>query len=260
MNDAAAKETTVSIFVHGALGRVGSITLGMASRTPGFEAVGGADVKAGETATGTAAPVTRELPHDLPRNTVVVDFSLAGAVAPLVDVLRARGHPLVSGTTGLGDDEVRALREYSEVAPVLYDENMSYGISVLKRILETAGPLLRGVAETEIVEFHHSGKRDCPSGTAKALARVIDPDAAPVSGRPAGGDRAAVIPVHSGRVGGLPGEHRVVFATEEEMITLEHRAITRDVFARGALRAARFVAGRRSGFYSMKDLLEAQNE
>jgi len=253
--------TQVSVFVHGALGRVGKITLDMAMQTAGFNAVGGADVKAGDTPGKSDLPIHTGLPSDLARDAVVIDFSLAGAVAPLVESLRARGNPLVSGTTGLDKTEREALQTYSEVAPVLYDENMSYGISAMKKILETASPLMRDIADVEIVEFHHRGKLDYPSGTAYALARAIDPEASVVVGRKGARVEGGLeISVHSGRVGGLPGEHRVVFATDEEMITIEHRATTRDVFARGALRAARFVAGRRNGLYCMKDLLEAKNE
>jgi 4-hydroxy-tetrahydrodipicolinate reductase len=261
MSASNADNTQISVFVHGAFGRVGKITLDMAMRTPGFRAVGGADVKAGDGGENSDLPIHKGMPGGLPRETVIIDFSLSGAVAPLVESLRSRGNPLVSGTTGLDPAERDALRAYSEVAPVLYDENMSYGISAMKKILETASPLMRDIADVEIVEFHHSGKRDFPSGTAYALARVIDPDASVVTGRQTGqGAGSREIPIHSGRVGGLPGEHRVVFATDEEMITIEHRAITRDVFARGALRAARFVAGKRNGLFCMKDLLEAKNE
>ncbi|UCH85643.1 MAG: 4-hydroxy-tetrahydrodipicolinate reductase [Candidatus Latescibacterota bacterium] len=257
----APGKTTVPILVYGALGRMGSRVIDLATKTPGFEVVGGVDSRAGAAVQDPRVNVHERVPSDLPEGTVVIDFSLAGAVGPLVEAIAPLGRALVSGTTGLGEKEVDTLRAYSEVAPVLYDTNMSYGISVMKEILGVAARLLKDGTETEIVEFHHSGKRDYPSGTAFALAAVIDPDAAVVAGREAdsSGSKAA-IPVHSGRVGGLPGEHRVVFASDEEMITIEHRAITRDVFARGALRAARFVSAQPSGFYSMKDLLEAQNE
>lgn len=252
---------TISIFAYGALGRMGKLVLDAAAETPGFCAAGGVDVNAGDDAQNATVPVYTRFPGVLPQDTVVVDFSTHGAVGPLVAELGRRGIPLVSGTTGLGDDEMETLRVYSENSPVFYDSNMSYGVSVMKRMLEVAGPLMRGNADVEIVEMHHSGKRDFPSGTAYAIARVIDRDATVVSGRDTPGEPGrAVIRVHSGRLGGIFGDHRVVFASDDEMISLEHRALSRVVFAKGALRAARFVAGKSNGMFSMKDLLEAQNE
>jgi 4-hydroxy-tetrahydrodipicolinate reductase len=261
MTRAGSNNKTVSIFVHGALGRMGRLVLDLAATTPGLSVVGGADLRAGDDEGRVGPPVDTGLPGELPGGTVVVDFSTRGAVGPLVEMLSGRGFPLVSGTTGLEESETHALRVYSENAPVFYDQNMSYGISVLKRMLATAGPLLRGIADVEILEIHHRGKRDYPSGTAYSIAYAIDPESSVVSGRESGEETSGpVIRVHSARVGGVAGDHRVVFASDEEMITVEHRALSRAVFARGALRAARFVASKTNGMFSMQDLLEAQNE
>ncbi len=261
MNGAIGEGKTVSIFVHGALGRMGRLVLEAAVGTAGFHAAGGVDVEAGADSRVGTLPIHARIPDGLPEDTVVVDFSTRGALGPLVETLGRRGIPLVSGTTGLEDDEIARLRAYSEHSPVFYDVNMSYGVSVVKRMLECAGPLMRGTADVEIVEMHHRGKIDYPSGTALAIARVIDPNAAVVSGRAATNRAdAPVIRVHSARLGGVTGEHRVVFAMDEEMITLEHRALSRAVFAKGALRAARFIAWKTSGMFSMKDLLEARKE
>ncbi|MEJ2720230.1 MAG: 4-hydroxy-tetrahydrodipicolinate reductase [bacterium] len=261
MTAAEREDRTLSIFAYGALGRMGRLVLEAAAGTPRFRAAGGVDVAAGDDVKNATVPVYDRFPETLPDDTVVVDFSTRGAVGRLVADLGRRGIPLVSGTTGLGDDELEALRVYSEHSPVFYDTNMSYGVSVMKRMLGVAGPLMRGNADVEIVEMHHSGKRDFPSGTAYAIARVIDPDAAVVVGREVSGEPGRpAIHVHSGRLGGIFGDHRVIFASDDEMITLEHRALTRAVFAKGALRAARFVAGKKKGMFSMKDLLEVQNE
>lgn len=149
------------------------------------------------------------------------------------------------------------LEEYSKEAAVLYDENMSYGIAVLRALLRAASGLLRD-ADVEIVEFHHRGKKDHPSGTTFALARAIDPDAGVVEGRTAADEsRRRVIRSHSARLGGVPGEHQVYFATDDEVVTISHRALTRDLFAKGAIRAALFVSGKPKGLYTAEDVARA---
>jgi 4-hydroxy-tetrahydrodipicolinate reductase len=141
---------------------------------------------------------------------------------------------------------------------------MSYGISALKLLIGRARTHLSDF-DVEIVETHHRGKRDLPSGTAIALSRVLSPDSGHVIGREVttarkdAGDALSAVPVHSVRAGGVPGEHRVIFASDDEVVELSHRALSREVFARGAIRAARFVTGRPPGLISMKELLESQH-
>jgi 4-hydroxy-tetrahydrodipicolinate reductase len=130
---------------------------------------------------------------------------------------------------------------------------------LLKSVLRTVSPWLTDSTDVEIVEFHHRDKVDFPSGTAIALAHSIAPDGQPIAGRGEfANPESTRVHIHSVRMGGVVGEHQVHFASDEEVITLSHRAISRNVFARGALRAARFVIGREKGLYTMNDLLEAQ--
>lgn len=179
---------------------------------------------------------------------VVIDFSLPAALPGLLDMLRGSGAALVSGTTGLSMQQHEALREYAKEAAVFYGENMSFGIAVLTELLPAATAYLAQSSDVEIVETHHRHKKDAPSGTALALARAID------------GGQGREVPIHSVRVGGVPGDHQVIFAADEEIITLSHRALSRSVFARGSIRAARFVLGRAAGLYRMHDLVEAERE
>ncbi len=201
----------------------------------------------------------RAVPRGLGSGAVVVDFSGRNAVAPLARALAGSGLPLVCGTTGIGDAERELLEVYSKENPVFYDENMSYGISVLRKLLRVAGPLLSNVADIEIVEFHHGKKADFPSGTALALSRAIRPDATPVAGR---GDFAEPHPgrvhIHAVRMGGVTGEHQVHAGMDGEVLTLAHRALTREVFAHGAIRAAQFIVGKDNGFFTMNDLIEVE--
>ena len=132
---------------------------------------------------------------------------------------------------------------------------MSYGISVLKYMLRDAAPRLSDM-DAEIVEYHHTGKKDFPSGTTFGLARAIDPKSTVIPGRISGAPPPSKrqIPAQSIRIGGIPGQHDVYFATQEEVICISHRALSREVFARGALHAAQFVADKGSGMFSMEDL------
>lgn len=186
---------------------------------------------------------------------VVVDFSRPEGVGSLVEVLAGTGVRVVSGTTGLGQVERELLEEYSQKTAVFYDDNMSYGISVVKKLLATAGRLFGDLADIEVVEYHHRGKRDHPSGTAYGLVRAVDPDAVVVEGRGAAPEGAGrIVRTHSVRAGGIPGEHHVHFATDDEVVTISHQALSRELFARGALRAVLFIVGKASGMYSMQDL------
>ena len=119
-----------------------------------------------------------------------------------------------------------------------------------------ATPFLSENFDVEIVEYHHSGKKDFPSGTTFGLARAIDPKATVIPGRVSGefSPSTRQIPAQSIRIGGIPGQHDVFFATQEEVICISHRALSREVFARGALHAARFVADKGPGMFSMEDL------
>ncbi|UCG51419.1 MAG: hypothetical protein JSW58_14725, partial [Candidatus Latescibacterota bacterium] len=178
-----AKVSPISILVHGGTGRVGRTFLEVAAQSEGVEIRGILDVRRRAKTPVGPYRFFQTISDESLGVDVVVDFSVPEALGPLVEALRAGGVRLVCGTTGLGSVERGLLEAYSEQCAVFYDENMSYGVSVMKRMLETAGPLLRGVADVEIIEFHHRAKRDYPSGTAYALSRVIDPEAAPVCGR-----------------------------------------------------------------------------
>jgi 4-hydroxy-tetrahydrodipicolinate reductase len=191
------------------------------------------------------------------RGTVVIDFSRAGALGPLLGLLKGSGCALVSGTTGFAGGERDLLYVYSEETPVFYSENMSYGISVLVKLLRENGRILDPFADAEIVEFHHRHKRDCPSGTALALARALENREVIIGRGPQEGTTGHAVHIHSVRAGGIPGTHEVHLASEEEVVTFTHRAISRDVFARGALAAARFIAGKDHGLFGMDDLTEA---
>lgn len=250
-------ESAIAIFLHGAAGRMGLAVRAMA-KTEGVPIHGAIELRDGISANHFGDEMRLvEIPSRVRQGDVVIDFSRAGAVGPLIGALAGTGLPIVCGTTGIDHSERELLDAYSKESPVFYDENMSYGISLLKKLLRSAAPLLRAGSDVEIVEFHHRDKADFPSGTALALARTLDPDAETVVGR---GGFAHPDPqrlhIHPVRIGGVAGEHHIHVGMAGETLTFSHRATSRDVFARGALLAARFVVGRDNGFFTMDDLLE----
>jgi 4-hydroxy-tetrahydrodipicolinate reductase len=170
---------------------------------------------------------------------VVIDFSAPAATLALTPIAAAAGSALVSGTTGLGDDAREAFDRAAARVPVLWEPNMSLGIHVLSELVRSASSALADW-DCEIVEAHHRAKVDAPSGTALRLAES--------TGR-------ARVGMHSLRGGDVVGDHVVHFLGGGERIELAHRATNRDVFAYGALRAARWLAGRPRGRYGLRDVL-----
>ncbi len=177
---------------------------------------------------------------------VLVDFSLPEATETVVAAAAARGTPLVCGVSGLSDAQVASLEQASATIPVVYDRNMSLGVAVLEKLVRQAARALPGFA-VEVHETHHVHKIDAPSGTALKLGEAI---------AGARGTDPADIHYESERRGEVPGDHEVVLASATETLTLGHSVTTRQVFADGALAAARWVAGRSPGLFTMHDVLE----
>ena len=187
-----------------------------------------------------------------------IDFSYPGNLDMLLSVGVSRALPLVIGTTGLDKAQGEAIRAASAQIPIVWANNFSTGVTVLARLAREAAAALGEDFDIEIVETHHRLKEDAPSGTAKMLLASIDPDGAHEvlygrEGRP--GKRGREIGVHALRGGTVAGEHSVRFFGQMEEIELRHRADSRELFARGALRAAAFAAKAQPGLYSMEDVL-----
>jgi 4-hydroxy-tetrahydrodipicolinate reductase len=170
-----------------------------------------------------------------------IDFSLPDAFDPVLALCVARGAAFVSGTTGISDVQREALRAGSQAIPVLWASNFSLGVAVLEELVERSAAALPGW-DCDIVESHHTQKKDAPSGTALSLGEAAE--------------RGGAQPRYASlRAGDIVGEHMVQFAAMGERIELVHRATSRDIFARGALHAASRLAGRDPGLYRVRDLL-----
>ncbi len=262
------------IAVFGATGRMGQtlvrliadsddLELAGATTEPGHDAVGS---DAG-TAAGLVQPlgisITDDAPGALTGADVAIDFTLPAAVPDNVAVCVEHKVAFVIGTTGLSAAHDALLADAAGSIPLLYGRNMSVGINVLSALVRQASQALGADFDIEIVEAHHRDKIDAPSGTALQLGefvaqgRGVDLDAVAVYDRH--DVKAARVPGSIGfssiRAGHIVGDHSVLFGADEELIELRHRALDRAVFARGALRAATWLAQRQPGFYSMNDVL-----
>lgn len=171
----------------------------------------------------------------------IVDFSSFQVTPRTIELCREHGSGLVIGTTALTEEHFQMLRELAEEVAVVQSFNFSMGINILKMMLREFSPYMKDW-DMEISETHHVRKKDAPSGTAILL-------------RDATGRESSI---SSMRLGGIPGDHSVIFANEGEIIELTHRAISRSVFAIGALRAAEFVCTRDKGFYSFEEVLSCE--
>ena len=249
----------VQILLHGACGRMGRMIADIASEYPDVKIAAGVD------AFGTAYadfPVYKSLSEVQEECSVIVDFSTAAAMDDLFAYAETKTIPAVVCTTCLSEEQMDKLKKLSEKTAVLKSANMSLGVNLLQSVLEeVSGKLLAAGFDCDIVEMHHRKKIDAPSGTALALADSVkkgaDKDLSYVFDR---SERrmqrpADEIGISAVRGGTIVGDHEVIFAGADEVITFRHEAFSRAVFAKGAVEAARFLAGKGPGYYGMRDVL-----
>jgi 4-hydroxy-tetrahydrodipicolinate reductase len=193
---------------------------------------------------------------------VLLDFTTPEGTMRWLEFCRARKLPMVIGTTGLTESQQAAVADAATVAPIVHAANMSVGVNLLLKIVGEVAAALGEDYDIEVSETHHRFKKDAPSGTAIALAKSICKALGKEYGEVAVLGRGGVCPrkkgeigMHALRVGDTVGEHAVHFGNLGETITISHSAHTRDTFARGALRAARWVVGRPPGLCNMQDVL-----
>jgi 4-hydroxy-tetrahydrodipicolinate reductase len=190
----------------------------------------------------------------------LIDFTGPDSSVAYVRAAAEAGVPAVVGTTGFDADQEAALREASEAVAVLRAANFSRGIRALERAVREAVDALAGY-DVELTETHHNAKRDAPSGTAKELLEAVEAERGPserVHGREGETPRSAdEIGVHARRAGDVTGEHEVLLAGNDEVLSLTHRAESRGVFAAGALDAAEWIASRSAGFYGFDAVIDA---
>ena len=264
-------EQVVPIIVVGARGRMGKALLQNVLMSDILTLLGAVD-RSGSPGIGQDAGaligmsnVGVKISDDLDprRGSIVVDFSLPEATENNIQRCIERGVPLVLGTSGVGERALSLLKVASQSIPVVFAANFSVGVSLLTRLAAQAAKALGEDWDCEIFEMHHQHKRDAPSGTAlrvgQAIASATDRDLnkVQVTGR-SGSDhprQPQEIGFAAARGGDSTGEHTVFFFGQEERLELTHRSFNRAIFARGALRAATWVAQQKPGLYDMSDVL-----
>lgn len=193
---------------------------------------------------------------------VAVDFSHFSLFDSVANFAKRSGKPIIVATTGLSDENVAALKELSKEFSVFRSQNMSYGVNLMLDLIAKAASKTAGY-DIEIVEKHHNKKVDAPSGTALMIANTlknsIDHPVEFLYGRH-GKDtkrKEQEITIHAVRGGTIPGEHTVIFAGPDEIIEIAHSALSKKVFAAGAVKAARFIADKKIGFYDMNSIINS---
>ena len=249
----------VRMIMHGCNGRMGHVIVDLCKEDPDREVVAGVDAF-GEN--NYDFPVFKSLSECDAKADVIVDFSNASAVPGLLDYCVSGNMPVVLCSTGLSGEQLDKVKEASAKVAVLKSANMSVGVNALIKVLKEVSPLFAAAGfDIEIVEKHHNQKLDAPSGTAIALADSIneslDNEYEYVNDRSSRREKRPVkeIGISAVRGGTIVGDHDVIFAGHDEVVTLSHRAYSRAIFGKGAIQAAKFLAGKSAGMYDMSDVL-----
>lgn len=225
--------------------------------------VAGVDINADAVAPVCDFPVYQSIEQFPGKSDVIIDFSHHTALPSLLAYAKATGTALVVATTGHTDEEKELMKTASSEVPVFFSGNMSIGINLLIELAKTAARTLGESFDVEIIEKHHNQKLDAPSGTALMIAEGLRAERKETEYTY---DRHAVrakrdpkeIGIHSVRGGTIVGEHEVIFAGNQEIVTLSHTATSREIFANGALKAAIYMTGKPQGLYNMSDLINGR--
>jgi 4-hydroxy-tetrahydrodipicolinate reductase len=229
---AEMKSSMVRVLLIGAAGRMGKTISDLANGDSEIHVVGHCDLG------DSIEPAMKSCD-------VAIDFSNAAAIAEISAAALHHGKPLVIGTTGHSQAQRRMIEKTAQSLPIVFSSNFSIGVNVLFWLTGKAAEQLGGEFDAEIIETHHKMKKDAPSGTAKTLAEVLK----------AAKKMQNEIPIQSIREGDVVGEHTIIFRGPSERLDLTHRAASREIFARGAIRAAKWIIGKPPGLYSMQDVL-----
>lgn len=247
------------VIMHGCNGRMGRMISDLIATDADIEIVAGVDAVC---ETPNSYPVYKSISECKEKADAVIDFSTASIIDGLLDWCVAEQVPCVLCTTGLSEEQLQHVNEASKKVAVLKSANMSLGINMLLKLLKEATPIFADAGfDIEIVEKHHNQKLDAPSGTALALADAINEeldneyeykyDRSQVREKRAKKE----IGISAVRGGTIVGDHDVIFAGSDEVITFSHRAYSRAVFGKGAIQAAKFLAGKGAGLYDMSDVI-----
>lgn len=252
----------VKMIMHGCNGAMGQTISAMANDREGITIVAGIDLQ--PEAKNNAYPVFASLEECHVAADVIVDFASAKAVDHLLDYCVENKMPVVLCSTGLSAEQIEKVNQCSAHTAILRSANMSLGVNTLLKLLQDAAKVLAGAGfDVEIVEKHHNQKIDAPSGTALALADSVNEAMGNqyhyVYDRSATREKRdqKEIGISAVRGGSIVGEHDVIFAGQDEVVTFSHTAYSKGIFGKGALEAAMFLAKKEPGLYNMADVINA---
>ena len=190
---------------------------------------------------------------------VIIDFSHHSTIDDTLSYAIKTKTPIVIATTGFNDEELTKIKKASNIIPIFHSSNMSLGVNVLVKLVKEAAKSLNGF-DIEIIEKHHNKKLDAPSGTAVMIANGVKevlPDSEYIYGRHGRSDKrnSNEIGIHAIRGGTIVGEHTTIFAGHDEVVEIKHSAQSKDIFAKGAIAAAKFLVKQEAGYYNMNNML-----
>ena len=248
-----------NIILSGCNGKMGQVISRLVSERDDVSIVFGFDIN---TESKFGYPVYDSFDNASEKGDVVIDFSHPACFDAVAEFCKKTNTPLVMATTGLSEEQNKALDELSEVVPVFKTANMSLGVNLIVNLVKKAAQILEDNFDIEIVEKHHNQKIDAPSGTALMIADEIS---SVLSETPEYVyDRHSVrkkrgkkeIGLHAVRGGTIVGEHEVIFAGNDEIIEIKHTAMSKEVFAVGSIKAAIYIKDKFPGMYNMKNIME----
>lgn len=247
----------IKVIINGVNGKMGQVLTKLISRENDFKVVAGIDRSPNKEK--NSYPVYEDIIECKEKADVIIDFSHISNLHNILKYSLKEKMALLIATTGFSKEDHMAIKEASEKIPVLCSSNMSLGINALKTALKEISPALDGF-DIEIIEKHHNKKLDAPSGTAYLLANTINESLGNNKDYTFGREginakrQSNEIGIHAIRGGTIPGEHTVIFAGLDEIIEIKHTALSKNVFAAGAVKAARFIAKAKPGLYDMNDI------
>ena len=250
----------IKVILSGCGGRMGKAVAAAVGNE--VRIVAGVDINAASI-DASDFPIYESITEFSDKADVIVDFSHHSALPSLLDYAKATKTPVVVATTGHTDEELALMREAAKSVAIFHSGNFSIGINLIINLAKQAARTLGADFDIEIIEKHHNKKLDAPSGTALMIANAVADEREESEYIY---DRHSVrkarepkeIGIHSVRGGSIVGEHEVIFAGANEIVSISHSAASREIFANGALRAAIYLAGKSAGLYSMTDLIEGK--
>ncbi len=248
----------IKIIMNGCNGKMGQVITRLVQEDKDCEIVCGVDINAEEKG---GYPVFKSIDECIVPADVIIDFSHPSTLTPTLEYAVRTATPIILCTTGLSAEQKEQIKVASEKVAIFFSANMSIGVNLIVELAKRAAKILEGNFDIEIIEKHHNQKIDAPSGTALMIADAVADTLSRETEYTY--DRHSVrkkrseseIGIHSVRGGSIVGEHSVIFAGQDEVIEIKHQATSKEVFAVGAIKAAKFIKGKSAGLYDMYNLI-----